>query len=443
MVRFKDIIKEFSHLRYIYEMMNFSTPMGRERMLNTPFCNSQTALTIAYNDIKKVLNLPIAKIMTLLGHFRDISGTINRISSGVTLSEVELFEIKHFSLYVAKLSQIEGTNIEPLDDVFSILDPEGSGVANFYIFDSYSPSLAALRKGLNENPTEELFNEIAQLEEQIRAELSLKLKDYIDAIIEVFEAISYLDMVVAKGEITKKLSLTHPNFVGYGKGSFMGLFNPYLMSISEHYQSIDISFVAAPTLIIGANMSGKTMLLKSVALAQYMAQFGLFTPTQKADISLVDGVFMLIGDSQQESAGLSSYGGEIVALSSTINTIERGGRWLVLIDELARTTSPKEGAAIVDATTLLFKDRGVMSLITTHYNTLNGEVRTLRVKGFRENLHQKSITHNNLSQFIDYSLEEVDNCSANQTSEAIRIAEILNINATLLNKIKECIENKK
>ena len=182
-------------------------------------------------------------------------------------------------------------------------------------------------------------------------------------------------------------------------------------------------------------MSGKTMLLKTVALSQFMVQFGLFAPADYAEMSLVDNIFISIGDGQREDEGLSSFASEMLCVSEVIDEITKGGKFLVLLDELARTTSPREGAAIVDGVVSLLSANKVMSLITTHYSSLSSECRCKRVKGFIENRIDKIVTKDNISQFIDYSLED-DTASTAKESEAIRIAEILGVNKLLIDKTK-------
>jgi DNA mismatch repair protein MutS2 len=63
------------------------------------------------------------------------------------------------------------------------------------------------------------------------------------------------------------------------------LFNPEVAEAlrlkNKKYQPVDINLTDGPALITGANMGGKTVLLKSVALAQYMFQYGFFVPARE------------------------------------------------------------------------------------------------------------------------------------------------------------------
>ncbi len=450
-MKFKDVIKEFSHLRWIYENMQFSTVMGRELLLNTPFSCNTEILNNIYTELQQFIDKNsdnrgwFDKIKVILSHIRDIRGTISRTKNGEILDEIELFELKQFAYNVSLLAKLDIDGINPIDEVFQLLDPDNSGVVNFYIYSSYSKEIEQLRERLkqekDENVIEEIYLQIAQEEEVVRRDLSQKLAAHYNDLLSSINRIAEVDLIIAKCEFISHEQMTRPQFVEYGKCHLIGLFNPYLRSIIDNYQSIEISLTDAPIIITGANMSGKSMLLKSIALNQYLVQFGFFATAATAEVAIVDNIHLLMGDYQQESGGLSSYAAEITEVSNIINDIEKGGRHLVLIDELARTTSPSEGVAIINATAEILATQKTMALITTHYNVVQQGVKKLRVRGFVEGANPEKITIKNLSQYIDYSLFEIED-NEQFDSEAIRIAEILNINSNLINLSKKYVQNR-
>ena len=68
------------------------------------------------------------------------------------------------------------------------------------------------------------------------------------------------------------------------------MFNPELRisleAAGKRFQPVNIRLTTGPTVITGANMSGKTVLLHSVELAQYMLQFGFYIAAERAEIAL-------------------------------------------------------------------------------------------------------------------------------------------------------------
>ena len=221
---------------------------------------------------------------------------------------------------------------------------------------------------------------------------------------------------------------------------YTNLVNPRLKERNEkarmRYQPVDIDIHDGVCLVTGANMAGKTILLKSIGTAQMMAQCGLFVPAGKAVIKLVEGVATSIGDDQDEMNGLSSYASEIIKISNILKEC-RKREMLVLIDEPARTTNPTEGKALVQAIIRLLEGFSSITLITTHYDHLSTTCRRLRVRGFVEDMADVPLTPQNINRFIDYSLTEDQ--SDNVPHEALRIATILGCDEELISLAKQNI----
>lgn len=112
---------------------------------------------------------------------------------------------------------------------------------------------------------------------------------------------------------------------------------------------------------------------------------------------------------------------------------------MILIDELARTTNPTEGKAIVNAMLDFLTDKGARSLITSHYSGIKARCKKMRVKGFVKEHVKGLLTINNINEFIDYSLIEDTHDSVPQ--EAMRIARILGVDEELLDKAEEFLDD--
>ena len=223
---------------------------------------------------------------------------------------------------------------------------------------------------------------------------------------------------------------------------YKGLFNPRLLHRNqEHrlrYQPIDIIVHPGLCLITGANMAGKTVLLKTLGIAQLLTQFGMYVPAESATVSLVDDVIFCIGDEQNEMNGLSSFASEIIKISEVVQ-LSASQRLLILIDEPARTTNPVEGKAIVQALSDILISRDSFSLVTTHYSQLGVPCRRLRIAGFREDLVGAPLSPENINLFMDYSLVEDNSDTVPQ--EALRIATLLRCDGILIQKAQEHLTN--
>lgn len=185
-------------------------------------------------------------------------------------------------------------------------------------------------------------------------------------------------------------------------------------------------------------MAGKTILLKSLWLCQYLIQFGFFIPAQKAQVILVEDILTSIGDHQNEHEGLSSYASEIILLNEIIQKVKQGKEYLVLVDELARTTNPTEGVALVDSFLNIMSNKSSYSITTTHYSGIKTECYRLRVKGFIPNKTQTKLSLKDIPNQIDYSL--IEDKEQKVPNEALNLASLLGIDEEFIEKARELIK---
>ena len=336
----------------------------------------------AYNDLRHCFM-----------QLHDLQGTLTSLSAHTPLNEVELFELKLLAHLTTKariaLNALGISAMLPLPDlteVFSLLDPDHTGVVNFYIYDSYDSRLAPLRSELRalqeHNGDAARIGDLLAAQAEIQQAVCLRLCDalyaHCQSLSTAMEQMAYGDFLFAKAELCQRWKLVQPQ-VG-NRVRYEGLFNPRLRDHNEalglRYQAIDVEVASGVTLITGANMAGKTVLLKSLGTAQTMVQCGLYAPASKAEVMLFEGVATSIGDAQNEMNGLSSYASEIITISD-ITRRTATERLLVLIDEPARTTNPTEGKALVQAIVTLLEQRSSVSVITTHYGQLGIDCRRL------------------------------------------------------------------
>lgn len=461
-MKIKDLIKQDAGFQYIIDNMELMSAAGRRKMFNTEFTSDAAALHDEWQRLDRAIQAtrefkykkPYIDLRHCLMCLHDLQGTLTSLANHTPLNEVELFEIKN----LAQLSQTAATAIAglglqdllpipSLSEVFSLLDPDHTGIANFYIYDSYDPRLTPLRRELQGLQTSDgdpvRISELLVLQNDIQNEVCLRLSDQLTqwtkTLITTMEQMAYIDSLLAKAELSIRWNLSRPEI---GETTeYKELVNPRLKERNEkahlRYQPVDITLHPGVCLITGANMAGKTVLLKSVGTAQIMAQSGMYVPASKAIIRLTEGVLSSIGDDQDEMNGLSSYAAEIIKISDILSTC-REHEMLVLIDEPARTTNPVEGKALVQSIVTILNTLNSTTLITTHYSQLGVECRRLRVKGFVEGMSDLPLNPQNINRFIDYSLTEDQ--SDNVPHEALRIATILNCDTEMIHLAKQNME---
>ncbi|MEK7708115.1 MAG: DNA mismatch repair protein MutS, partial [Verrucomicrobiota bacterium] len=122
-------------------------------------------------------------------------------------------------------------------------------------------------------------------------------------------------------------------------------------------------------LITGPNMSGKSTLLRQVALISLMAQIGSFVPAKAARLPVVDRIFTRVGASDNLVRGESTFMVEMQEAANILNNAT--ARSLVILDEIGRGTSTYDGVSIAWAILEYLHDRvGAKTLFATHYHEL-------------------------------------------------------------------------
>ncbi|MCD6435912.1 MAG: DNA mismatch repair protein MutS, partial [Clostridiales bacterium] len=211
------------------------------------------------------------------------------------------------------------------------------------------------------------------------------------------------------------------------------------------YTPIDVFIKKGATIITGSNMGGKTVSLKLIGQIATMAQLGLFVPAKKVKFPLRDFIYISVGDTQDMSLGLSSFAGEMVALSEIINQSDKKG--LILVDELSRGTNPQEGYAISRSITDYLNYSNSISVFTSHFDGIAKEKVHYQVRGLK-NMDFDSMTEGqtvieNLHHQMDFTLERVDD-KEQVPKEAIPIAQMLGLNNEITLKAKEyLLQNQK
>ncbi|MFZ9301301.1 MAG: DNA mismatch repair protein MutS, partial [Chitinophagaceae bacterium] len=124
-------------------------------------------------------------------------------------------------------------------------------------------------------------------------------------------------------------------------------------------------------ILTGPNMSGKSALLRQVALITIMAHMGSFVPAQAAQIPITDRIFTRVGASDNLSGGESTFMVEMNETASIINNIST--RSLILLDEIGRGTSTYDGISIAWSIVehLYHAPAKPLTLFATHYHELN------------------------------------------------------------------------
>jgi len=233
-------------------------------------------------------------------------------------------------------------------------------------------------------PTEvfELRNSIRELElaerreiVKILIELADELRPYIQLLKESLGFLGRLDFLRAKALLAIETGSLKPVLHEKQSFSWIQARHPLLMlSLRKQKREIipsDITLDETNRILIisGPNAGGKSVLLKTVGLLQYMLQCGLLIPVlDTSDAGVFDNLFIDIGDQQSIENDLSTYSSHLLNIKNLLGYADHST--LFLIDEFGAGTEPQSGGAIAEAVLERLNEKKSYGIVTTHYANL-------------------------------------------------------------------------
>ncbi|PID28912.1 MAG: hypothetical protein CSB55_02270 [Candidatus Cloacimonadota bacterium] len=297
----------------------------------------------------------------------------------------------------------------------------------------------------------EKTEEIKKTEEKVRRELSSYIKSYRNDILRAYEKIGELDWLVCRFDFSEKYDCIIPKI---NKGKKIYLREAVNIPVSEHleksdinYQKQDLEIEKKVNIITGANMGGKTTILKTIGQIALLASYAVPIPAKKAELPLFDFIFYSGYAVDTGKMDLSSFGEEVVQINKAL---EISGRGLYLIDELGRGTNPAEGDAFCRAVFEEFLSKEALMIAATHFSRPSeiseaGHFRIAGLKNLPENFELSSQTESlqtglkRLHEYMDYSLLKIEP-NSEPPHDALRVAELLGVNKNIILKAKKILK---
>lgn len=403
-IRFEE--REKIGLQYALDTLHGCSPFGIEKMRRLRFYSPEERAELEqelYNveqmaNAMDQLKVVYDKISMLLCQMKEIRGTLRRIKAMECPDHVELFELKNYLQRVETLrplldqvnevAHLQGIVLHESTPALAVLDPEETRSRGFYIPDNATQKLREIRQAkkeieeqLHQASTEAQKEELRARRTRICAEeeseemkvrkaMGEKLAPMVDDLLTDTDTVGRLDFLIQKAFFAVRYGGVRPE-ITERELEMEDMTNPELQDLLEEkgrkFVPVSISLRSGATVITGANMGGKSVAMKTLALNVLLLQAGFLVCAKKAKMPLFSSVKMLFDDLQSIQSGLSGFGSEIVEFQKALDEVEEGFS-LFLLDEFARGTNPDEGAVIVQAVTRYLNKVDAISLLTTHYD---------------------------------------------------------------------------
>jgi len=135
-------------------------------------------------------------------------------------------------------------------------------------------------------------------------------------------------------------------------------------------------------IITGCNMSGKSTYIRSIALMSVMAQVGSYVPASYASFPIIRQLFARVSMDDCIEANISTFASEMRETAFILRNVGKDS--LVIIDELGRGTSSRDGLAIALSIAEALVESGAFIWFATHFKEL---AKILKERPGVENYH--------------------------------------------------------
>ncbi|MDB5095235.1 MAG: hypothetical protein JWO85_3336 [Candidatus Eremiobacteraeota bacterium] len=282
----------------------------------------------------------------------------------------------------------DALGVDPVGDEFVVL----RGVYDGPLPDDVravreTPTYRVLRLAVVVPERDAAFAALAEEEERARRMLAEAVAREADAVTEATRALGALDRLLARVAFAQRWGGCVPRFadgaIAFGEATFAPLADA-LAARGHRYTPISLE-LRGVAVLTGPNMGGKSAALATAGFVCACAALGVPPPAHAASLPLLEEIVWLGGDGPADRARLlSSYAAEIVRAQAALSGAS--ARTLIVIDEFARTTGPREGRALLIAFAEALRARGVFALLATHFEGIaqTAGVPHLRIAGLRQ-----------------------------------------------------------
>jgi DNA mismatch repair protein MutS2 len=240
-------------------------------------------------------------------------------------------------------------------------------------------------------PTEvvDANNKIRELESEEKREIiriltvfTNQIRPEIPEILNSYHFLAEIDFIRAKALFALDIKAVLPAFEDTRRMDWIRAVHPllYLSHKKQNKPVVPLDIELIPRLpkgevggkillVSGPNAGGKSVLLKTVGLLQYMLQSGLLIPVEeRSKTGIFKDILLDIGDEQSIENDLSTYSSHLLNMKFMLKNA--GSESLILIDEFGSGTEPNIGGAIAETFLHRFNEKGCFGVITTHYHNL-------------------------------------------------------------------------
>ena len=221
--------------------------------------------------------------------------------------------------------------------------------------------------------------------------------------LEVMDIFSRLDAWYSMAVAVKKFHLSFPQFIEQETPLIEATALYHILLPRPVAYDLTMNPQHNFLFLTGANMAGKSTLIKAVGSAVFLAHVGMGVPAAQMKLTLFDGLLSNINVVDNIAKGESFFYNEVQRIKNTIQKINDGRKWLVLIDELFKGTNVQDAMKCSSAVIKgLIKMKNSLFILSTHLYEIGDELKIFPNITFR---YFETIEKNDQLEF-SYQLKE-------------------------------------
>lgn len=155
--------------------------------------------------------------------------------------------------------------------------------------------------------------------------------------------------------------------------------------------------------LTGANMAGKSTFIKTIAIVVYLAHVGMGAPGKNIRLTIMDGLITNLTIADNITKGESYFFNEVQRIKNTVEKINDGKKYFVLIDELFKGTNIQDAMkcsiAVIEG---LQKINTSLFILSTHLYEISSSL--TQYKNIQFKYFETTVTNKEL--VFHYQLKE-------------------------------------
>ncbi|RZJ83853.1 MAG: DNA mismatch repair protein, partial [Chryseobacterium sp.] len=184
---------------------------------------------------------------------------------------------------------------------------------------------------------------------------------------ELLLYIYHLDVFITVAEVASKYDYVFPEALDGNEHTvrLTDVYHPLVKNAIAN--SLTISPASNVIFLTGANMAGKSTLMKSLGIALYLAHMGFPVAASKMEFSVRNGIYTTINLPDDLNSGNSHFYAEVLRVKKIAKELGVAKNLFIIFDELFRGTNVKDAFEGTVAITQGFaKKRNCMFVVSTH-----------------------------------------------------------------------------